>query len=253
MKIEVLGSYGGQSRECRMTSLLINESVALDAGSLGDGLSIDRQSTVHSILLTHSHMDHTNSLPFFAENVYGKLEGPIEVYGSEATIYSVRRHLFNNATWPDFTRMPNNLLPAIRFHELEPDVPVQLDGVKFTPFEVDHSIPTFGFLIEEGAAGVLWSSDTGPTHRLWELANQTVNLKALCVETSFDNEMQEIADLSCHLTPQALALELEKLERRVPLLIHHLKPACAKRVRDEIKQLGNPDLHFLEQGKTYRV
>jgi multisubunit Na+/H+ antiporter MnhE subunit len=88
---------------------------------------------------------------------------------------------------------------------------------------------------------------------LWELANQTVNLKALCVETSFDNEMQEIADLSCHLTPQTLTLELEKLERRVPLLIHHLKPACAKQVRDEIRQLGNPDLHFLEQGKTYRV
>lgn len=253
MKIEVLGVYGGQSRECRMTSLLINDTVALDAGSLGEGLSIERQSAVRSILLTHSHMDHTNSLPFFAENVYGKHDGPIEVYASEATIYSVRKHMFNNATWPDFTRMPSNLLPAIRFHEIEPEVPIQLDGVKFTPFEVDHSIPTLGFLIEHGAAGLLWSSDTGPTFRLWELANQTVNLKAVCVETSFDNAMQEIADLSCHLTPQALALELEKLEHRVPLLIHHLKPACAKRVRQEIAQLGNPDLHFLEQGKSYRV
>ena len=236
-----------------MTSLLINETIALDAGSLGEGLSIDRQSGVRSILLTHSHMDHTNSLPFFAENVYGRIDGSIDVYGSEFTIYSVRKHLFNNATWPDFTRMPNNLLPAIQFHELEPEVPVVLDGVKFTPFQVDHSIPTFGFLIEEGSAGVLWSSDTGPTHRLWELANQTVNLKALCVETSFDNQMQEVADLSCHLTPQTLALELEKLERRVPILVHHLKPPYVAQVRHEIKQLGNADLHFLEQGKTYRV
>lgn len=253
MKIEVLGSYGGLSRECRMTSLLINEKVALDAGSLGEGLSIERQSGVRAILLTHSHMDHTNSLPFFAENIYGRLDGPIEVYGSAATIYSVRKHLFNNATWPDFTRMPNNLLPAIRFHELEPEVPIELEGVRFTPFAVDHSIPTFGFLIEEGASGLLWSSDTGPTFRLWELANQTVNLKALCVETSFDSQMQEIADISCHLTPTTLALELEKLERRVPLLLHHLKPPCVGAIRSEIKELGNPDLHFLEQGKTYRV
>ena len=74
MKIQVLGGYGGESLDCRMTCLLVNGTIALDAGSLSQALSIERQVRVRSILLSHSHMDHTNSLPFFIENVYGKSE-----------------------------------------------------------------------------------------------------------------------------------------------------------------------------------
>jgi hypothetical protein len=50
--------------------------------------------------------------------------------------------LFNNATWPDFTRLPDNLLPAVTFHELLDERPLELDGVRFTPIPVDHPVPT---------------------------------------------------------------------------------------------------------------
>src|SRR5829696_3896892 len=149
MRIQVLGGYGGESLECRMTCLLINGRVALDAGSLSQALSVERQVAVHTILLSHSHMDHTNSLPFFIENVYGKTEKAIDIHGSPATIYAIRKYLFNNATWPDFTRLPNHLLPAMRFLELESEVPVVIDGVSFTPIPVSHTVPTHGFLIEQ--------------------------------------------------------------------------------------------------------
>ena len=228
MRIEVLGSYGGESLECRMTCLLIEDSIALDAGSLSQALPIERQVGVRSIVLSHSHMDHTSALPFFIENVYGHSSGAIDIYASSATIYAIRKYLFNNATWPDFTRLPNHLLPAVQFHELQTEVPVEIDGVRFTPIEVDHLVPTHGFLIESGGSAVLWSSDTGPTRRLWEIANRTRNLQAVCIDTSFDNALQEIADVSLHLTPQTLAEELEKLERDVPILLHHLKPPCVE-------------------------
>ncbi len=206
---------------------------------------------MQSIVLTHSHIDHTNSLPFFIENVFGKSEGAIDVYGSPATVYAIRKHLFNNDTWPDFTRIPNHLLPAVRFQEYGEEVPLTLYGVRFTPIAVDHPVPTHGFLIEQNGAAVLWSSDTGPTSRLWEIANQTRNLKAICIETSFDNALQAVADISLHLTPQTLAEELRKLTRPVPILVHHVKPPCLDKIREEIRALGNPDISFLEQGKTY--
>jgi ribonuclease BN (tRNA processing enzyme) len=252
MLIEVLGGYGGESPDCRMTCLLINGTIALDAGSLTKALSIDRQGEVHSILLSHSHMDHTNCLPFFIENVYGKSDRPIDLYASAATTYAIRKYLFNNDTWPDFTRLPNHLLPAVRFQQLEREVPVVIDGVTFTPIAVDHLIPTFGYLIEQDGAAVLWSSDTGPTQRLWEIANATPNLKALCIESSFDNSLQDVADVSFHLTPRTLELELKKLHRRVPILIHHLKPPCVARIHEEVRLLRNPDLGFLEQGREYK-
>ena len=174
MLIQVLGGYGGESLDCRMTCLLVNGTVALDAGSLSQALPIERQVGVHSIILSHSHMDHTNSLPFFIENVYGKSERAIDIHASEATIYAIRKYLFNNATWPNFTRLPNHLLPAVRFMEFQKEQPLVIDGVSFTPIAVDHLVPTHGFLIEQDGAAILWSSDTGPTQRFWEIANRTL-------------------------------------------------------------------------------
>jgi ribonuclease BN (tRNA processing enzyme) len=252
MEIEVLGSHGGESPECRLTCLLIEGRVALDAGSLTQVLPIERQRQVHSILLSHSHMDHTSALPFFIENVYGQTPGTIDLYASEATIYAIRKYLFNNATWPDFTRLPNHLLPAVRFHEIRSGEPVEIEGVRFTPIPVDHLVPTHGFLIEKDGAAVLWSSDTGPTQRLWEVANRTRNLQAVCIETSFDNSLQRVADLSLHLTPRTLQEELRKLSVDVPVLLHHLKPPCIERIHEEVGALGNPSVDFLEQGRTYR-
>ncbi|MFY9826508.1 MAG: 3',5'-cyclic-nucleotide phosphodiesterase [Thermoanaerobaculia bacterium] len=235
-----------------MTCLLINGTIALDAGSLSQALSIERQVGVHSILLSHSHMDHTNSLPFFIENVFGRSDGAIDLHASSPTTYALRKYMFNNATWPDFTRLPNNLVPSVRFLELESEVPVVIDGVKFTPIPVDHPVPTFGFLIEQNGAAVLWSSDTGPTQRFWEIANRTPNLKALCIDTSFDNSLQQVADVSLHLTPRTLETELRKLHKRVPILVHHLKPPCIDKIKEEIGRLCNPDIDYLEQGKEYK-
>ena len=189
-------------------------------------------------------------MPFFVENVFGQGAG-IDIYASADTIYAIRKYLFNNSTWPDFTRIPNHLLPAMRFHEIEESVPFSVDGVSFTPCAVHHVVPTFGFLVEQGDSAFLWSSDTGPTNRLWELANSARNLKVVCVETSFDNSLQRVADLSMHLTPRTLAPELSKLSRSFPVLIHHLKPACVSKIHEEIRALDRPDLEYLEQGRTY--
>jgi ribonuclease BN (tRNA processing enzyme) len=250
MRIEVLGSYGGESVKCRLTCLLINDTIALDAGSLSQALPIERQRKVEAVLLSHSHMDHTNSLPFFIENVYGQTKA-IDVYASAPTTYSIRKHLFNNASWPDFTRLPNNLLPSIRFRELEEEVPIVLGGVTVTPFFVNHLVPTFGYLLEQDGASVVWSSDTGPTVRLWEIANAAAGLRAVFLDTSFDNSMQQIADLSLHLTPQGMSREVEKLQPEVPIYLHHLKPPCIERIVHEVRALKTPRVGFLEQGRVY--
>ena len=57
------------------------------------------------------------------------------------------------------------------------------------------------------------SGDTGPTDKLWKVLNQTPTLKALLLETSFPNALQQLADVSGHLTPQTLESELDKFQR----------------------------------------
>lgn len=252
MKIEVLGAYGGESLGSRMTCLLIEDKIALDAGSLSQALPIERQLEVEAIVLSHSHTDHTCSIPFFVENVFPRRDEPLGVHTSSATIFAIRKYLFNDATWPDFTRLPNHLLPALRFEAIGDEQTFELHGIRFTPIRVDHLVATHGFLIDDGESSVLWSSDTGPTQRLWEIANQTPNLKAVCLETSFHSALQPIADVSYHLTPKTLDAELDKLAQSVPVLLHHLKPPCVDEIRAEVKRLRRPEIDFLEQGKVYR-
>lgn len=253
MKVEILGSFGGESPECRMTCLLFNDAVALDAGSLSQALSIERQRQVQSIVLTHSHMDHTNSLPFFIENVFGKLRESVDIYATAPTIYAIRKNLFNNDVWPDFTRLPNHLLPAMKFHELSAGVPVEIGGLRFTPVPVNHPVPTVGFLIEDGSGSLVWSSDTGPTKQLWEVANASERLKGVWMDVSFENALQPIADISGHLTPRTLAAELGQLQSGAPVLLHHLKPPSIEKIRGEIAVLDNAAIGFLEQGRIYEL
>jgi ribonuclease BN (tRNA processing enzyme) len=139
----------------------------------------------------------------------------------------------------------------LRLREFEDERRFRLGDVLLTPIPVAHAVPTHGLLIESGGVAVLWSSDTGPTERLWEWANRTPNLKALCLDVSFSNAMQAVADESGHHTPQTLARELQKLEREVPVFLHHLKPGFADLIRSEVAELGLPFVSFLEQGRRY--
>ena len=142
-------------------------------------------------------------------------------------------------------------MPSISFQEFADEEAFVVEGVQFTPIPVDHVVPTHGFLIEHEGAAVLWSSDTGPTDRFWEIANRTPNLQALFIDVSFDNEMQKVAEDSGHLTPRLLEEELAKLDSSVQVFLHHMKPFCIDAIEREVAALERPGLGFIEQGKTY--
>jgi ribonuclease BN (tRNA processing enzyme) len=245
LRIRVLGAYGGSTPRHRQTSFLINGAIALDAGALTEALTLEEQSKVRAIVVTHSHMDHVASLPFLVENVFGRAEGPIEVIGTAGVVSSLQQHLFNDALWPDFTRIPNHLLPTVRFRVVEPLVPVAVDGLTITAIPVDHTVPTAGYLLQEGTGSVIFSSDTGPTEEIWRIARETPSLRAIFVECSFPDSMAEIADVSRHLTPSRLRDEMLKFPPGVPVNIYHMKPPTLPALRAEISVLASPRLRLL--------
>ncbi len=242
-----------------MTSFLVDGALAVDAGALTRSLSIDEQSRVHHILLSHSHIDHTASLPFLIENSFSNGERAVDIYCTSRVLANVRRHLFNNDTWPDFSRIPNHLYPSVRFVEIEAEKPFVIEDlpggpIEITPIPVRHIVPTVGFLIRRGSASFLFTSDTGPTDRVWEVANAQEELGMLITECSFPSELQQIADVSLHLTPTTLASELAKVDPRIPVHLYHFKPAYVDRLREELATMEfRQQVRELEQGATYTL
>lgn len=252
MKLKVLGCYGGNIPGHGMTSLLVNDTVALDAGWVSGALSLKQQVKVKDILISHSHLDHTCTLPFLIDNNFSEPGFSLRIYAIPEVVASMRNHLFNNLTWPDFTSLPNDMTPVLKLIEITPEKPFTINGLTIRAVHVSHIVPTTGFIVEDKNAAFAFSSDTGPTQRFWDLVNSTSNLKAVITETSFPNEMQDLANVSGHLTPAALAHELKKLESDVPVYLYGFKPKHLKRIRQQVRELGRKNLRLLIQGKTYK-
>lgn len=251
MKLRVLGCSGGSVKGRFLSCYLLNGEIALDAGGLTGPLTLDEQLAVRHVIVSHTHLDHNCGLPFFVENVFGRLDEPVLVYGTKHVVESLRRHLFNDELWPDFTQLPSPEAPTMQFRTIEPGEPFVVSGLTFTPFPVEHLIPTVGFLIEDDGGAVIYTSDTGPTDRVWEVASKVPRLKCVITEASFSNDDDELARASGHMTPRILAGELKKLTRKVPVLVTHVKPGHRARIERELRAEKLERVELIEDGKTY--
>ena len=63
-------ALNGEEPSQYLISYLINDAVAIDAGSLGLYGSPRRQAAIKHVLISHTHIDHTATLPIFVENAY---------------------------------------------------------------------------------------------------------------------------------------------------------------------------------------
>jgi ribonuclease BN (tRNA processing enzyme) len=244
------GAEPGMSRQY-VTSFLLNDTVALDAGSLGFYRTPAEQARIKHVLLSHSHIDHMASLPTFLENIYSASPDCVTVHGSKAVLDSLRKDIFNNRVWPDFIDLSHKNTPFLKLARLTAGRKIELDGLTITPVPVDHVIPTFGFIVEEQGKAVVFSSDTGPTEALWKAANKLPNLQAVFLEVTFPTHMDWLAEAAGHLTPALFAAEVRKLERKVPIHVVHIKPRHYDQVVQELTALRLPNVCIGQSDRPY--
>ncbi len=254
MRIRLLPSSAGRESQLQcLTSFLIDDRVAIDGGSIGFALGPGEIGSVRHIIVTHSHADHTASLPIYVAEAFNVLNDPIIIYGSREVITALRQHVFNDHVWPDFEKIQLNTGsgPTVEFRELEARQTLNIAGIDVTPIPVNHLVPTFGLLVQNEVTAVLFTSDTYCTDEIWEVAHEAEHLKAVFVDVSFPNEMGELAAASKHLTPELLAVELKKLKREVEVYAVHIKPTNRKEVIKQIAALDNPRVSVGEIDRVY--
>jgi len=247
MELRVLGCSGGEAGGERLTGLLVNGTVAIDAGSLTQGLTVQEQVGIRHIFLTHSHLDHICSLPFYTKNVFGHTESPVAIRALPETLDVLRRHLFNDELWPDFSVIPSPDNPIICYSEIVPEQVYEVEGLRITPVAVNHLVPCVGYRVEDDHSAFIFTSDTAETERIYEVANGTPNLKLFITEVSFPNRQRGLAAASRHLTAELLSGELKKLQAGVPVAIYHLTPGDRPAILPELEALHDPRIRLLKQ------
>ena len=256
MKIQLLpssiDSTGQCSPEQRLTCFVVDDHVAIDAGSLGIGITDHQRSTIRDVIITHPHIDHVASLPIFIDDLFSSLKQPVKIYATQDVIDILERDLFNWALYPRFSELRNDYGRVLEYVQVFPNQEFSVGHLKATAIPVSHSVPTVGLIISDSTSTIAFSSDTAKTDNFWTAVNSEKSIDALFIESSFPNSMTQLAEASYHLTPQSLLEELAKLERQnLDILAVHIKPTFRKEVIEELKALNMPNLRVMKPGIVY--
>ncbi len=259
MRVRVLGAYGapyfekkaaGGGRGYRSSCFQVNQTVLLDGGSIGGALDIDEMAQLRYVFLSHAHLDHTHGLPFMTENVFGKVKQPIVIASTEDVLDDLRKHLFNDHIWPDFSVIPSRSNPIIRYEPMKVGHPVSVEGITVTAVRVNHTVPTVGFLVNDDHSAIIYSGDTWKTDEIWDRASRMDHLKAAFIESSFPNRFGQLAYDARHLTPALTYEEFLKIRQKdISLYTYHMKIPYLDEMKKELLALPNKRIHIVEDGQ----
>lgn len=237
MRIKVLGCSGGIGGILRTTGFIIDDDILLDAGTGVGDLTIEQLCKISHIFVTHSHLDHICSIPLLLDTVFGMREESITLYTTKEVLDILKAHIFNWKIWPDFSVIPDEKNPFLKFQEIKLGETVELNGRKFTPLPANHVVPAIGYHLEGPRDSMVFTGDTTSCNALWEEVNKISNLKYLVIETAFSSGELEIAKLSKHLCPSLLVEELKQLKHQdLRIYITHLKPGEGEMIMHEIER-----------------
>lgn len=256
MKIKVLGSSGSEVPGHSCPAFLVDGKILLDAGTIAVSLNIREEHSIRHIFLTHAHFDHIKGMPFLLDNLVIRNTGNvITVLSGKEVIRDLRKNIFNDRIWPDFSRIPDPLRPVLKYQAITPGRSVDVDGYRVAMEKVDHTVPSYGYVVENMSTkkAVAYTGDTGPTDLFWGMTAK-FDVRALIVETSFPNRMEKMALTTGHLTPSLLEKEIAKmLKPPSRIYVMHLKPQYLAEIEMEIGSLGRDDMDFLKEGDVIQV
>ena len=239
MEIRILGAHNVESATTKMTSILVDGVLAVDAGSLTSGLSLSEQMRVNSVLITHCHYDHIKDVAAIGLNS-SYFQKTTKVYSQAATLEAIANNLLNGVIYPRFMTIATPDQPPLEFCEIEPYKIEDIDGYKIQALPVEHAVPTVAYEISGGDdKSFLFSGDTGPgLSKCWD----RVSPQLLVIDVTLPNRLQNQATRTGHLTPQLLAEELNTFQDAKGYLpsvvLIHISPTFEDEIREEANQVS---------------
>ncbi len=162
--------YGGNTT-CIEIRTDNNELIILDAGTgifpLSQTLLAELPVTAN-VLITHSHWDHIQGLPFFIPNFIPgntlRLHGgfdPVTGKGIEQVMSVQLQYSY-------FPVREAEMKAHIEYVTLKPGETVQIGSAQVTPVLLSHPVIDFGYRIECNGRSVFFTGDHEPPYNIYE-------------------------------------------------------------------------------------
>ena len=238
MEIQVLGAHNCESQSTRFVNLVIDNTLAIDAGALTSSLSFEAQQKLKAILLTHQHYDHVRDIPAIAMNLF--LRGnTINIYSTQPVYDALSTHLLDGKLYPRFLEQPQPE-PTIKFTIIEPLEQEPIAGYSILAVPVSHHVFSVGYQVTSADGKIVfYTGDTGPgLTSCW----QYVSPQLLIIEVTASNKYEGFAQESGHLTPSLLKQELisfQEVKGYLPqVVLVHMNPQLESDIAGEIEAVA---------------
>jgi len=165
--------YGGNTT-CIEIRTDLNELIILDAGTgifpLSQCLLAELPVTAN-VLITHSHWDHIQGLPFFVPNFIPG--NTLRLYGAfdPVTGKGVEQVMSVQLQYSYFPVREAEMKANIEYCTLKPNETMQIGSARITPYMMNHPVINFGYRIESNGKSVFFTGDHEPPLNIYQPAD----------------------------------------------------------------------------------
>ena len=272
--------YGGNTT-CIEIRTDTNELIIIDAGTgifpLSQSLLAELPLTAN-VLITHSHWDHIQGLPFFVPNfipgnvlrLHGAFD-PVSGNGIEQVMSVQLQYSY-------FPVREAELKARMEYVTLTPGQSTQIGTATVTPYLLNHPVINFGYRIESAGKSVFFTGDHEPPYNIYEPSDeefaeyqQFVDEKADAISEAMQGANVLIADCSYtaleypakkgwgHGSFDSSFGYAEQAGAQVLFCTHHeptrsddaLEAAFRQALQARPPQPGKVDIRLAREGDTY--
>jgi len=240
VEIQILGAHQFESKGARLTSLLIDGNLVIDAGGLTSALSVPEQEKIKTVLLTHHHFDHTRDLVTLAANAGYYWRGQVVVYALRYTLDIITTCLLDGKMYINFLEYPSKEKPTVILEAIEPYNKKPIAGYDILAVPVKHSVPAIGYQItsSDGKSLFYTGDTTSGISDQWQHICPQLLIAEVAGPNKYGEELKRAGHLCARLLKEEL-IQFRQLKGYLPrVIVIHIGNPFEQEIKKEVAQVA---------------
>jgi len=240
VEVQILGAHQLELKGARLTSLLIDGILLIDAGGVTSALSLPEQKKIKAVLLSHHHFDHTRDLVTLAANAAYYWQGQLAVYGLPYTLDMVRNYLLDGKMYANFLEYPGKDKPTVVLEAVEPHNRKTIGGHDVLAVPVKHSVPAVGYQVTSSdGKSLFYTSDTAAgIADCWQHVSPQLLIAEVIAPNKYGDWLKTAGHMCARLLKEEL-IQFRQLKGYLPrVIVIHIGNLFEQEIRQEVAQVA---------------